>query len=541
MSTLRVNTITNNGSAVDLPQKFKVGGNSVEQGYTSSGTEPSSPSIGDFWWDSVNSKLYRYIDGAFKELSFPSGASASTTGWFNRLTYSNITSATGSNMYPLPNSITSDSSGNIYVVGSDEGRNVGLFTKLDTDGNHQWSKAFGTNSYYARINNGIVSSDDTKLFLCGHDYGWGENYNSDQSPDPQTALIVKVSTSDGSLDSAKWLRWNTISSNSYYTDFIDSAMDSSGNIWSCGLFSSGTGGSQDIMISKINSSLVLQGVWRITSSQNYEQAPYSINVDSDDNVYIGGWAKGTSSGSDYHAIAMKFNSSMALQWRSICGARAASSTGQDIFYAKPRFDSTGEPYFGGYSRVGSGTYHPSVIKFDKTNGNITWAKQFNGTANAKYTFNMAIDSNDTIYVHAESGTSSDRNVLAQFDTSGNITDAHTIMTNNSTTNDFGLPDAINIDSNGNVLLGYGNYAGSSYKYAPVKLPATITAGTYTNLVITDKTHTAATLTQNLYTHTSFSVSDVTSSFSLVDHVSGTYGPATSFQTPTVSEDLDAIS
>ena len=115
------------------------------------------------------------------------------------------------------------------------------------------------------------------------------------------------------------------------------------------------------------------------------------------------------------------------------------------------------------------------------------------------------------------------------------------MTNNSTTNDFGLPDAINIDSNGNVLLGYGNYAGSSYKYAPVKLPATITAGTYTNLVITDKTHTAATLTQNLYTHTSFSVSDVTSSFSLVDHVSGTYGPATSFQTPTVSEDLDAIS
>ena len=134
-----------------------------------------------------------------------------------------------------------------------------------------------------------------------------------------------------------------------------------------------------------------------------------------------------------------------------------------------------------------------------------------------------------------------RNVLAQFDTSGNITDAHTIMTNNSTTNDFGLPNNLNMDSNGNVIIGYGNYAGSTYLFAPVKLPATIAAGTYTNLVITDKTHTAATLTQNLYTHTSFSVSDVTSSFSLVDHVSGTYGPASSFQTPTVSADVDAIS
>ena len=69
MSTLRVNTITNNGSAVDLPQKFKIGGSNVEQGYTASGSEPSSPATGDFWWDSSNEKLYRYINGEFKELS----------------------------------------------------------------------------------------------------------------------------------------------------------------------------------------------------------------------------------------------------------------------------------------------------------------------------------------------------------------------------------------------------------------------------------------------------------------------------------------
>lgn len=79
MSTLRVNTITNNGSAVDLPQKFKIGGSNVEQGYTASGSEPSSPATGDFWWDSSNEKLYRYISGEFKELSL-AGPSAPVWG-----------------------------------------------------------------------------------------------------------------------------------------------------------------------------------------------------------------------------------------------------------------------------------------------------------------------------------------------------------------------------------------------------------------------------------------------------------------------------
>ena len=42
MSTLKVNTIGNKGSAVDFPNKLKVRGNAIEQGYTASGTEPVS-------------------------------------------------------------------------------------------------------------------------------------------------------------------------------------------------------------------------------------------------------------------------------------------------------------------------------------------------------------------------------------------------------------------------------------------------------------------------------------------------------------------
>jgi len=69
MSTLKVNTIDNKGSAVDFPNKLTVRGNAIEQGYTESGTEPSSPSEGDIWWDSTNEKVYQYINSEFKEIS----------------------------------------------------------------------------------------------------------------------------------------------------------------------------------------------------------------------------------------------------------------------------------------------------------------------------------------------------------------------------------------------------------------------------------------------------------------------------------------
>ena len=74
MSTIKVDEIfgETDASAVNFPNKFKVGGLSAEQGYTASGSEPSSPSNGDYWWDTGNDKLYRYIDSEFKELSLGS-------------------------------------------------------------------------------------------------------------------------------------------------------------------------------------------------------------------------------------------------------------------------------------------------------------------------------------------------------------------------------------------------------------------------------------------------------------------------------------
>ena len=80
MSTIKVDTVKNRSSAINLPNNFKIGGNSILQGYTSSGSEPGSPSTGDFWWDSTNEKLYRYISGEFKELTVAAAAAITWGG-----------------------------------------------------------------------------------------------------------------------------------------------------------------------------------------------------------------------------------------------------------------------------------------------------------------------------------------------------------------------------------------------------------------------------------------------------------------------------
>jgi len=539
MSTLRVNTITNNGSAVDLPQKFKIGGSNVEQGYTASGSEPSSPATGDFWWDSSNEKLYRYINGEFKELTL-GGSSATANGWYNRQTQSGFTSATGSSNYPTYISVVSDSSGNIYTVGEEAGRNSTFYSKFDTDGAHQWTKAFNNNVYYNIPRAIALDSSGSNVFLFGYDYGQGENFNSDQSPDPVMAIIMKVSAADGSVVDTKWLRWNTISSNQAFTSMVDACVDSNNNLWCVyqGSASYGGASSNDITVFKLNSSLALQAVYRIASSQNYTQNPYTIKADSDDNIYIAGIALGASSGA-YHNIVVKLNSSGVIQWTKIFGSGAVTAGGYDRIFTGPVFDSNKDLYVGGAYRAGSGSGQaPYVAKLNATNGNIEWAKVFSTAAPTTYgTFNMALH-NDVIYAAAEGDTSLNDIIIAQFNTSGTMTSAHQVRSSGELWNDE-TTDLLNTDSNGNLLFAAAARSGSSWKPSLIKFPATISAGTFGDLTVVSKSTTTTNATYNNYTHTSLSVSNITSSFQMSGYISGTYGNPASLQSITVSNDLDA--
>jgi len=70
MSTLKVNTISNNGTETDTPQGFTIAGNSIVQGYTESASEPSvQPNEGDIWWDTTNSVVKRYVNDTWRTIT----------------------------------------------------------------------------------------------------------------------------------------------------------------------------------------------------------------------------------------------------------------------------------------------------------------------------------------------------------------------------------------------------------------------------------------------------------------------------------------
>lgn len=107
MSKIKVDTIRNYDSAVDFSQGFNVGGASIIQNYTESADMPETPTPvnGDYWWDTANEVLYRYMDGGFRALGAASPvvftwggdrgtfAGGYSSSFQNVIDYVNITSA----------------------------------------------------------------------------------------------------------------------------------------------------------------------------------------------------------------------------------------------------------------------------------------------------------------------------------------------------------------------------------------------------------------------------------------------------------------
>ena len=117
MSTLKIDALKNNGSAIDLPNGIKVGGKEIVQGYTSSGTEPASPAKGDFWWDSTNELLYQYLNGEFKAIGVISSSN------IDGATYDNVSFSVGS-QDTIPFGLTFNTDGTKMYIGGNQYDNI---------------------------------------------------------------------------------------------------------------------------------------------------------------------------------------------------------------------------------------------------------------------------------------------------------------------------------------------------------------------------------------------------------------------------------
>lgn len=198
MSTLKIDELKNNGSAIDLPNGIKVGGKEIVQGYTSSGTEPASPAKGDFWWDSTNELLYQYVNGEFKEI----GTVVRVLDIANFSSDSVSFSVASQDASPLGFAFSTDGT-KMYLSGASTDRiyQYTLTTAFDLSTASYDSVSF----LYSNNNSGVAFKDDgTKMYITGYSTDDVKQYTLSTAFDLSTASYDSVSFSIASQDTAPY-------------------------------------------------------------------------------------------------------------------------------------------------------------------------------------------------------------------------------------------------------------------------------------------------------------------------------------------------
>ena len=493
-------------------------------------------SNGDFiytfkWSDGVN-----FVSKAVTITYNPAGGSGgynpTASGWWNRINFSGLSTVRSTSAYELPRGIVGASDGSIYIVGDEAANDIGMLVKLNADGNVQWAKQLNANAYYARPYSVNVSADGNSIYTVGQDYGWGENNGGGVTP--QVGFIIKW-TSAGAVSWLKIIKPQTVSNN--YDSFDPQyacQIDSQGNVWTLGTNRTGNT-ERKIVIAKINGSTgALMNMWRLGSAATSQASHYNMFIDEDDNVYT---CTLQYVGSYPHMVIAKFNSSMSMQWLKQYGETNNSGIGPyDVAY-NIKLDSNKDVYLTGNTDTSSTPYQGFLMKLSGTDGSIVWAKKHSDTS---WHHGLAIDGADNIWILGEDQDATPAKfILRKYSTDGTLVDQWGI--DNNVTN-YNLGDGVNslsLTKDGNLLAHFYYAYSADYQFAPMKFPANITAGTYTNIVISDQTNSDGTYSPSTQTSISYSVSDITSSWHTTNYNSGSYAMEP-IVTLTTTEDLDAI-
>jgi hypothetical protein len=170
------------------------------------------------------------------------------------------------------------------------------------------------------------------------------------------------------------------------------AKDTNNNIFVIGVTKSeGLGGTLygDGLIVKFDSNLnILAKKCYGDSRDNYF---HNVAIDPAGNVYVVGFTESTTA-SVYDALIIKFDNNLNLLLQKTYGGAVGTEKFVDV-----KIDSNGNIFAGGFtSSEGSGNYDVLIIKFD-SNLNILVKKRYGGT-NSDYGLNIALDSNNNIFV-----------------------------------------------------------------------------------------------------------------------------------------------
>ncbi|MFX1572838.1 MAG: SBBP repeat-containing protein [Promethearchaeota archaeon] len=173
--------------------------------------------------------------------------------------------------HDLGNGLTIDANDNIYIVGyTDHGHydyDV-LLVKYNSLGEQLWNNSWG--------GIGTQEGESVELDSLNNVYVTGHNGSGDTNND---IILIK-------FDNTGTFQWNFTWSNDYFERGMDLALDSLDNIYVSGRTGSLIPDTQNMVLIKFNNSG--QQLWNRTWGGSGQDYGTSIEIDSSDNVIIGG-------------------------------------------------------------------------------------------------------------------------------------------------------------------------------------------------------------------------------------------------------------
>jgi len=369
----------------------------------------------------------------------------------------------GSSSYDSGRSVATDNSGNIYITGytsgglagnSNAGSNDLFLTKYSSSGVSQWTRQVGTTNYDAGW--GVATDSSGNVYAVGSTLGAVDGNSNSGSTD---LFVVKYSA-DGVE------QWTKQMGGSQNDIPYSVATDSSRNVYISGntegtlngTTQSGIG--RNFFVVKLNDSGVEQWTQQMGASDDVDG--WDMAVTEAGNVYITGSALGGVDGNAYNGgmdmYVVKFDTTGTKQWTKQLGnsniAYSIALDSNENIYVTGLTDDD----FDGNTNLGGDDVF--VVKYDSS-GNKQWSKQF-GTSADENGEGIAVDNSGNVYITGPTAGSLDENTTAggldvfviKLDSNGSKQWTQQVGTSED---DFGWD--IDLDDNQNIYIT-GSSAGS---------------------------------------------------------------------------------
>ncbi|MEO8513613.1 MAG: SBBP repeat-containing protein [Ignavibacteria bacterium] len=240
--------------------------------------------------------------------------------------------------------------------------------------------------------NGQSNSDDKGYGIvvdrAGNVYTSGYTTNDTSGID---VILIKYNNSGA-------LQWRSVyKGTGYNTDKpIGIVIDNNDNIYICG-YTTRTGGNIDYLTVKFNSSGTQQWAKLYNGTSNGEDRAWGIIVDNSGNVFVTGTSAATSSGKN--CVTIKYNSAGNEVWvKSFDGPSHKDDAGMSIVK-----DANNNIYVGGYGKFTSSNYNDYLLIKYNSGGTEQWVKNYNGNASGEdRAWGIVIDNSDNIYITGSS-------------------------------------------------------------------------------------------------------------------------------------------